>query len=84
MFDKRPHLGLPSGLNDDIILRWGLCHHHIPRSSLLRNFMSLGFDAISTLPFATSTSEGNVAVVVTGNQVSISIGSAGVNADAVT
>ena len=36
MFDKRPHLGLPSGLNDDIILRWGLCHHHIPRSSLLR------------------------------------------------
>jgi len=46
--------------------------------------MSLGFDAISTLPFATSTSEGNVAVVVTGNQVSISIGSAGVIADAVT
>ena len=46
--------------------------------------MSLGFDAISTLPFATSTTEGNVAVVVTGNQVSISIGSAGVIADAVT
>ena len=46
--------------------------------------MSLGFDAISTLPFATSTSEGNVSVVVTGNQVSISIGSAGVIADAVT
>ena len=46
--------------------------------------MSLGFDAISTLPFATSTTEGNVSVVVTGNQVSISIGSAGVIADAVT
>ena len=46
--------------------------------------MSLGFDAISTLPFATSTAEGNVSVVVTGNQVSISIGSAGVIADAVT
>ena len=46
--------------------------------------MSLGFDAISTLPFATSTTEGNVSVVVTGNQVSISIGSAGIIADAVT
>ena len=46
--------------------------------------MSLGFDAISTLPFATSTTEGNVSVVVTGNQVSISIGSAGVIADSVT
>ena len=46
--------------------------------------MSLGFDALSTLPFATSTTEGNVSVVVTGNQVSISIGSAGVIADSVT
>ena len=46
--------------------------------------MSLGFDAISTLPFATSTTEGNVSVVVTGNQVSINIGSAGVIADSVT
>ena len=46
--------------------------------------MSLGFDALSTLPFATSTTEGNVAVVVTGNQVSISIGSAVIIADAVT
>ena len=46
--------------------------------------MSLGFDAISTLPFATSTTEGNVTVAVTGNQVTISIGSAGVIADAET
>ena len=46
--------------------------------------MSLGFDAISTLPFATSTTEGNVTVAVTGNQVTISIGSAGVIADSVT
>ena len=46
--------------------------------------MSLGFDAISTLPFATSTSEGNVSVVVTGNSLSITIGSVGIIADAVT
>ena len=45
--------------------------------------MSLGFDAISTLPFATSTTEGNVSVAVTGNQVTISICSAGVIADSV-
>ena len=45
--------------------------------------MSLGFDAISTLPFATSTSDTDVSVV-TGNQVTISIGSAGIIADAVT
>ena len=46
--------------------------------------MSLGFDAISALPFATSGPDSDVSVVVTGNQVSISIGSAGVIADAVT
>ena len=46
--------------------------------------MSLGFDAISTLPFATSTTEGNVSVAVTGNSLNITIGSVGVIADAVT
>ena len=46
--------------------------------------MSLGFDAISALPLATSGPDSDVSVVVTGNQVSISIGSAGVIADAVT
>ncbi len=46
--------------------------------------MSLGFNAISALPLATSGPDSDVSVVVTGNQVSISIGSAGVIADAVT
>ena len=46
--------------------------------------MSLGFDAISALPFATSGPEGDVAVVVTGSSLSITIGSVGVIADAVT
>ena len=46
--------------------------------------MSLGFDAISTLPFATSTTEGNVTVAVTGNSLTITIGSVGIIADAVT
>ena len=46
--------------------------------------MSLGFDAISALPFATSGPDTDVNVSVTGNQVTISIGSAGVIADAVT
>ena len=46
--------------------------------------MSLGFDAISALPFATSGPDSDVAVVVTGNQLSITIGSAGIIADAVT
>ena len=46
--------------------------------------MSLGFDAISALPFATSGPEGDVAVVVTGNSLSITIGSVGIIADAVT
>jgi len=46
--------------------------------------MSLGFDAIAALPFATSGPEGDVAVVVTGNSLSITIGSVGIIADAVT
>ena len=46
--------------------------------------MSLGFDAISALPFATSGPDVDVNVSVTGNQVTISIGSAGVIADSVT
>ena len=46
--------------------------------------MSLGFDAISALPFATSGPDNDVAVVVTGNSLSITIGSVGVIADAVT
>ena len=46
--------------------------------------MSLGFDAISALPFATSTTEGNVTVAVTGNSLTITIGSVGIIADAVT
>ena len=46
--------------------------------------MSLGFDAISALPFATSGPDTDVAVVVTGNQLTITIGSVGIIADAVT
>ena len=46
--------------------------------------MSLGFDAISALPFATSGPDNSVAVVVTGNSLSITIGSVGIIADAVT
>ena len=46
--------------------------------------MSLGFDAISALPFATSGPDSDVNVSVTGNQVTISIGSAGGIAEAVT
>ena len=38
--------------------------------------MSLGFDAISALPFATSGPDNDVNVTVTGNQLTISIGSA--------
>ena len=45
--------------------------------------MSLGFDAISALPFATSGPDGDVAVVVTGNSLSITIGSVGIIADSV-
>ena len=46
--------------------------------------MSLGFDAISALPFATSGPDSDVSVVVTGNSFSITIGSVGIIADAVT
>ena len=46
--------------------------------------MSLGFDAISALPFATSGPDSDVNVSVTGNQVNITIGSVGIIADAVT
>jgi len=46
--------------------------------------MSLGFDAISALPFATSGPDTDVAVVVTGNSLSITIGSVGIIADSVT
>ena len=43
--------------------------------------MSLGFDAISTLPFATSTNIGAVNVNVTKNALTITIGSVGIIAD---
>ena len=46
--------------------------------------MSLGFDAISALPFATSGPDNSVDVVVTGNSLTITIGSVGIIADAVT
>ena len=46
--------------------------------------MSLGFDAISALPFATSGPDSDVLVSTTGNALSISIGSVGIIADAIT
>ena len=46
--------------------------------------MSLGFDAISALPFATSGPDSDVSVVVTGNSLTITIDSVGIIADAVT
>ena len=46
--------------------------------------MSLGFDAIAALPFATSGPDNSVAVVVSGNSLNITIGSVGIIADAVT
>ena len=46
--------------------------------------MSLGFDAISALPFATSGPDNSVAVVVSGNSLNITIGSVGIIADAIT
>ena len=46
--------------------------------------MSLGFDAISALPFATSGPDGDVTFAVTGNQVTISIGDPGIVADSIT
>ena len=46
--------------------------------------MSLGFDAISALPFATSGPDSDVTISVTGNQVTISIGDPGIVADSIT
>ena len=46
--------------------------------------MSLGFDAISALPFATSGPDSDVSVSVVGNSLNITIGSVGIIADAVT
>ena len=46
--------------------------------------MSLGFDAISALPFATSGPDNSVTVNEIKNQLSISIGSVGIIADAIT
>ena len=46
--------------------------------------MSLGFDAISALPFATSGPDNDVTISVTANQVTISIGDPGITADSIT
>ena len=46
--------------------------------------MSLGFDAISALPFATSGPDTDVNVVVSKNSLAITIGSVGIIADSVT
>ena len=46
--------------------------------------MSLGFDAIAALPFATSGPDSDVIVSTTGNALTITIGSVGIIADAVT
>ena len=45
--------------------------------------MSLGFDAISALPFATSGPDSDVLVSTTGNALTITIGSIGIIADSV-
>jgi len=45
--------------------------------------MSLGFDAISALPFATSGPDNSVTISVTGNQVTISIGDTNISADSI-
>ncbi len=45
--------------------------------------MSLGFDAISALPFATSGPDSDVLVSTTGNALTITIGSVGIIADSV-
>ena len=45
--------------------------------------MSLGFDAIAALPFATSGPDNDVLVSTTGNALTISIGSIGIIADSV-
>ena len=46
--------------------------------------MSLGFDAISALPFATSGPDSDVNILVSKNQLTITIGSVGIIVDAVT
>ena len=46
--------------------------------------MSLGFDAIAALPFATSGPDSDVLVSTTGNALTFTIGSVGIIADAVT
>ena len=46
--------------------------------------MSLGFDAISALPFATQGPDNSVSVSVSKNALTITIGSVGIIADAVT
>ena len=46
--------------------------------------MSLGFDAISALPFATSGPDSDVNIVVSKNSLAITIGSVGIIADSVT
>jgi len=46
--------------------------------------MSLGFDAISALPFATAQTAGDVQVNVTGNQLTIGIGNPAISADSIT
>ena len=46
--------------------------------------MSLGFDAISALPFATSGPDNAVNVSISANQLTLSIGSVGIIADAIT
>ncbi len=46
--------------------------------------MSLGFDAISALPFATAQTAGDVQVNVVRNQLSISIGNPSISADSIT
>ena len=46
--------------------------------------MSLGFDAISALPFATSQVAGDVAVNVIKNTLTINIGNPAISADSIT
>ena len=46
--------------------------------------MSLGFDAISALPFATSGPDNSVEVRVSKNELTITIGSVGIIANAIT
>ena len=44
--------------------------------------MSLGFDAISALPFAASGNEGNVTINITGNALTLSVGASTATGDA--